>query len=372
VRWYIIRVLWRKEALRHLAQPGGIILAVLLVAASVLLSFFGRSSNSTTNLVGDVQHCFIDYGEEGPWVAHLKQSVPADMRQQIVFRHASQIPTVNGTVVYPAGCGAIQIRVQGKDTSGRPRYQVWLWQSGGGLAPFEAWFWQETHRHFQTQTAVAVERLDESVRGALLVPTVTTERGHLEGGLDTRSALSTALVLFALFFVCVYLLPSLTCEERERGVLLAQALSPASPLEILIAKMLFYPVVGIALAAILAGIANPAVLLERFFWLALIVASVGSLGIGLTIASLARSQRAASMGAMTYTLAVGLVLFICSQNGIPGLPYLFLEYYGPRMLHAALSQTVQWYHWASLAAAAVLAIGWNVIAVVLFRRCGWQ
>ena len=41
-----------------------------------------------------------------------------------------------------------------------------------------------------------------------------------------------------LFFVCVYLLPSLTCEERERGVLLAQALSPAAPREILAAKFL--------------------------------------------------------------------------------------------------------------------------------------
>ena len=38
------------------------------------------------------------------------------------------------------------------------------------------------------------------------------------------------------------------CEERERGVLLAQALSPASPLEIFAAKLLFYPAAGIALA----------------------------------------------------------------------------------------------------------------------------
>jgi hypothetical protein len=39
---------------------------------------------------------------------------------------------------------------------------------------------------------------------------------------------------------------SLTCEERERGILLAQALSPASAREILAAKFLFYPVFALA------------------------------------------------------------------------------------------------------------------------------
>jgi hypothetical protein len=373
MRWHIIRILWQKEALRHLAQPGGILLAVLLVAAAVLLSFFGRSEAQTGALVGDVQHCFVDYYEDGPWIEHLKRNVPDDLHSQIVFRQAAEIPVVDGQIVYQAGCGAIQVRSQGRDESGQPHYLIWVWQpSSTGIAPFEAWFWRETDRFCQGQAATALAHLDANTRRTVLLPQLTAEHSQLSGSLDTRSALATALVLFALFFVCVYLLPSLTCEERERGVLLAQALSPASPLEILIAKMLFYPVVGIGLAAVLAGIANPAVLTQRFFWLALVVAAVGSLGIGLTIACLARSQRAASMGAMSYTLAVGLVLFISKQNSIPVLPNLFLEYYAPRMLHAALSQAVHWYHWVNLGAAMVLALLWNGVAVLLFRRCGWQ
>ena len=71
--------------------------------------------------------------------------------------------------------------------------------------------------------------------------------------LDFRAAIATGMVVFALYFACVYLLPTLNCEERERGVLLAQALSPASPAEILAAKFLFYPVRH-ALAATLAAI----------------------------------------------------------------------------------------------------------------------
>jgi hypothetical protein len=228
------------------------------------------------------------------------------------------------------------------------------------------WFWKAWHRYCAGQTAVAL------AQAGVQPPELQEARHQLQGGLDARTAMATALVLFGLFFVCVYLLPSLTCEERERGVLLAQALSPASPGEILAAKFLFYPAAGLGLAALLAAICCPQVLARPFFWLALVVAVFGSLGIGLTITSLARTQRAASMGALCYMLVVALLLFICQANRIPGLPYLALEYHCPRLLHAALSDSVHWYHWGNLAAAAVLAGLWAIAATVLFRRYGWQ
>jgi hypothetical protein len=123
---------------------------------------------------------------------------------------------------------------------------------------------------------------------------------------------------------------------------------------------------------LLAGLATPAVLARPFFWLALVVCVFGSLGIGLTIASLARTQREASMGALCYMMVVAMLLFICQQASIPGLPYLALEYHGPRMLHAALSGRVLWFHWGNLAAAAALAVGWAALATRLFRQRGWQ
>jgi hypothetical protein len=359
MRWHILRTLLHKEVLRHLANRGGIALALLLVVAALLLSFFGKDE-APAGVGGGVFHCFIDYGEDGPWIEHLRQSVPPEWQGQVRFRPAARAPTRGGTAVYPAGTGGIQVRpLDGGD--GR-RYKVWVWHPGGdgrGMAPYEAWFWKETHRHFRGEAGAALPEIEE-------------ERSALAGGLDPRSGIATALVLFGLFFVCVYLLPSLTCEERERGVLLAQALSPASPLEILAAKVLLYPALGVALAALLAGLYNPAVLGRPFFWLALVVAALGSLGIGLTIASLARTQRSASMAALCYTMAVALLLFICQQNAVPGVPYLALEYHCPRILHAALSDAVRWYHWGNLACAAALAVTWVGVAGVLFRRWGWQ
>ena len=225
--------------------------------------------------------------------------------------------------------------------------KVWVWHPGAdpsSMAPFEIWFWQETYRFTQAHRAAETGGTTLDVAAGEL----EMERSSLAGGMDPRSGLATSLVLFGLFFVCVYLLPSLTCEERERGVLLAQALSPASTQELLAAKFLFYPVIGLALAALLAGTYEPRALLRPFFWLSLVVGVTGSMGIGLTIASLARTQRAASMGAMCYMMAVALILFICQQNAIPGLPYLALEYHCPRIIHAALTDSVLWYHWISL------------------------
>lgn len=359
MRPHILRTLLHKEVLRHLANRGGLALALLLVVAAMLLAFFGKGS-AGGSLTGEVARCYVDYWEDGPWIEHLRRNRPAGMENAVVVRHVSQAPTRGGALAYPAAAGAIQIRPDGRETPGR--YRVMFWHpgsDGGGLAAYEAWFWKETQQHFRE---AAPER----------IPVVEEERHQLKGGLDPRSAVAAALVLFALFFTCVYLLPSLTCEERERGVLLAQALSPASPAEILAAKFLFYPAGGLALAALIAGIYRPGVLASAFFWLALVVASLGSLGIGMVIASLARTQRAASMGALCYMASVALILFICQQNNVWPVSFFALEYHVPRMLNAALADAVRLENWVSLGAAMVLALAWLLAAARLFRRYGWQ
>lgn len=296
-----------------------------------------------------------------------------------------------------------------------PPYTIWFWHHGKDntvLAPYEAWFWkelrryfrkrvaenvvrvdpsaaralptadletnelwawQEAHRHFQEEVAASLARMSPQARAVATVPDVRIERRQLSGNTaDMGTSLATALVLFALFFSCVYTLPSMTCEEHERGVLLAQALSPASPTEILTAKFIFYPLLGMGLATVLAGIINFSVLGHLFYWLAVLVAAFGSMGIGMTIASLARTQREASMGALCYMMAVALILLICQQNQIPVIPHLALEYHCPRMLQAALANEPLWYSLGHLLGAFALGLLWAGAAAYLFRRRGWQ
>ena len=158
---------------------------------------------------------------------------------------------------------------------------VSLTKSGGALVNLQCKDF--TWRYFDDKFLNEYRELFERYAGATgvspdreAVPVVEMrERAVVGGALDLRAAIATALVLFSLCFTCVYLMPSLTCEERERGLLLAQALSPATAAEILAAKFLFYPAFGILLATLLAGIHNPVVLGRPFFWMSLATLSVG-------------------------------------------------------------------------------------------------
>ncbi|HEV3384159.1 MAG TPA: ABC transporter permease [Gemmata sp.] len=408
MRWYIIRALLVKEWQRHLANRGGITLALLLVATAVLLSAFAPQGNSAgAGVVGGVHHCYIEFDVPTQFIKHLKDNLPKELSAQIVFRELENPDDVNSLVVYQTGVGALRIQQTFPDKSptGRAKVNVEVWHPDSdplALAPYEAWFWKETHRYFSNrarlkefslppdptfdthedwQVIESHKRLQEQVAAAggngivgVAVPDLELSRKGLGGKvLDFRAAVATGLVIFALYFTCVYLLPTLNCEERERGVLLAQALTPASPAEIVAAKFLFYPTLGIILAATIAAIYKTAILSKLFFWLALLAVGGGFLGIGMTIATLARTQRAAFLGGMCYLLSVSMVLLICSTNNIPVLPHLAVEFHGPRILHAAISeQQIYTYHWLHLGAAILLAAVWLGAAGWLFRRRGWQ
>jgi hypothetical protein len=388
MRWYILRTLLHKEILRHIADRGGIIMALLLIGAAFLLSYYGKATSQSGDITGGLNKCYVDsFVGDDPWIDHLHQNVPSQWKDLIEFRsdrpnaHHDKVVKRNsdGIVVYRPGQAGIQIHRGEQDGKTIYQFQFWHPNDEGELTPYEAWIWKEWSHFNREQAATALAGVTESKdrsRVEAALPAVSEVHQKLEGGIDTRSAIALALVIFALFIPCVYLLPSLTCEERERGVLLAQALSPASPREILAAKFLFYPALGIGLAALLAGIYNPAVLRVGFFWLALIVTAFGTLGIGMSIACLARTQRRASMGAMCYVLAITLIMLVCKETNLV-ISQGTLEYHCPRMLHAVLNNTITGYpsvgpYWGNLLGAAVIACFWVNLATILFRRCGWQ
>lgn len=422
MRFYILRALVVKEFRRHVANRGGIALGLLLIVAAIMLSVFnpagfgagGSSATEANGMIGGVRHCFLYYSREEdsavmtPLLDHLQKSVPPDLMPKLEFRNLNPSRIREGVYYQP---GVASIRLNCNTVNGRPQLRVDIFHPPGdaaAMAPYEAWLWRELRIGLQDVAEVKLKALGVSnphlpnvahnegelwaVREAfaslqrdvearqtpsqaqaMIVPDLEINHEGLGGRvLEMRSAIATALVVFALYFACVYLLPTLNCEERERGVLLAQALSPASPAEILMAKFLFYPLVGGALGAVIAGVYKPAVLSTLFFWSGLFTVAAGFLGIGMTIATLAKTQRAAFMGAMCYLLSVCLVLVICQTNGIPLVSNLALEYHVPRVLHAALSGTVQNTHWLHLLAAMGLAAFWLTLAGWLFRRRGWQ
>jgi hypothetical protein len=399
IRPAIIRALVHKELLRHLSNRGSVVLAILMVAVVLVLSVFGGGGPfAGLNLLQPPGSCTVEFTDEDAWVAYLRGHVPTELAGRVAFRQlpgpAAAAPTLdpNGMAVWigPAEKGRRELRV---------------WRAGTNpqlFAAFDGWLAKESERYFREQAARAGApatptapdpgaaglagwvRAHNAARAAFAdalrplgpeavavgtPPELSIRDDAGPGGVEMRNVLASALVLFALFFTCVYLLPSLTCEERERGVLLAQALSPASPWEIIAAKLVFYPAAGLLLGGILAGLYRPDALLRPTFWLALVALAGGSLGVGLTIASLARTQRAASLGALGYMLAVSLVILICQQH-VPILRFFFLEYHGPQMLNAVLTGGT--YSLGHLVGALALAGLWLGAATFAFRRYGWQ
>jgi hypothetical protein len=411
MRWHILKTLLHKEALRHATNRGGLALAGLLITASLLLAALNPAAgeDKPATLVGGIHHCVIWYDGRSEWVDHLEKHVPAHLKSNIYFYPLHPDIGLDQHQKYETGTGGIELRSM-PSIGGLPQYRVYIRYPEGdraGMAIYENWFWRESHRFFHMRAAEELRQRGVDVEHSFPLPKLDDdlwaqrqayrtlferytslangspspdaipvlemrERAVVGGALDLRAAIATALVLFSLCFTCIYLMPSLTCEERERGLLLAQAISPATAAEILAAKFLFYPAFGILLATLLAGIHNPAVLARPFFWMTLGTLAMGTLGIGMTIACLAKTQRAASLAALCYMLAVALILLVCQQNNVTFLPRLALEYHAPHLLHATLTNRLQPEHWWNLAAAGGLGIAWALTAVVLFRKRGWQ
>ena len=412
MRLHILKALLLKELRRHVANRGGIALAALLVVAALLLSVFNPTAadgggSAGGDLVGGVHRCFLEFDRETPFISKLKDRIPANLKAAVILR---EVPAarLNAVVHYEPGSGAIRVRERPAGSE-RRRLEFEVWHPPGdptALAVYEAWFLRAAREVVHEQTAevlraaggdaarltrpsdaaddtwgvrdsfhaLATEADRLSATGATPVGTdIDIRRSGLGAKpLDFRSAIATAMVVFALYFMCCYLLPTLNCEERERGVLLAQALSPASPAEILAAKFFFYPVIGIGLAAVLAGIYRFAALESLFFWCAMVAMAGGFLGVGMTVSTLAKTQRAAFLGSMCYLLTVSLLLLVCTQNRIPVLPYLALEFHGPKIVHAAVTGDIRPSHWVNLLACGGLAALWMTLAGWLFRKRGWQ
>jgi len=60
MRWHVLRALLLKEALRHLANRGGLALVLLLVVEALLLAASGGAGPAAGLLPG-VRLCYVDY-----------------------------------------------------------------------------------------------------------------------------------------------------------------------------------------------------------------------------------------------------------------------------------------------------------------------
>lgn len=393
-----IQTLARKELHRLALNRGAIVMAFLLLAAALLVSAANRSRPIPLG-PPQVQTFWVDYWEDGPWVGHLQERIPAGL--DIRFRSVAEIPTDRGgTLQYAKTDGAVQLRREGE------LWRIWFWHPGDDarvLAPFEDWFWSESRRFFHRQAiqtapesrrtdierlvpppiggdpAKLLQDLHRQYRDQLLalapngisIPEVVVERSSLHA-VALPKALAVAMILFGVFFVCVCLMPSLTCEEREKGTLLSQTLSPAKPMEMLLAKLfVFVPIAG-ALAILVGIFAEPELVRVPLFPVVVLIAATGAFGVGSVISLLVRTQRSASLAAMGYAMAVALIVFAAQRFGLSAVSGGLLEVHLPPLLVAAFDGNISAVHWRAAIQPAILAVLWTMTAAVIVSIRGWK
>jgi len=94
--------------------------------------------------------------------------------------------------------------------------------------------------------------------------------------------------------------------------------------------------------------------------------------VGFFIASLAKTQRGASLGALTYLFATGVLLVTGKGSVVEPVTWLLLERHGPELILAALSGAANRAQWMQLGFASLLVAVWVAAASLAYRRFGWR
>jgi hypothetical protein len=182
------------------------------------------------------------------------------------------------------------------------------------------------------------------------------------------------LLLFGVqLFCCVHLLISFTSQERERGTLLAIALTPATLSEILLSKCLFHGGLAVTMSTLIVAILYPRALGHPLLWTTMLASTAGFLSVGILIASLARTQATAALLTLCYLLSVALVAHL--SKGFAAFAVIrerMFEHNSFLLVHAALQGNSSPAVWQRLVGLAVVVLGWILVASKVFNRRGWR
>lgn len=363
IRFEMLRTLVWKEWLRMCKNVPAIMLLGLLVALALLIA------TSRPRGRAGPPPCLLVYWQDGPWIEYLRSAIPRDLPIRVVSQ--SELRRVDNDIRYPRGTHAIELRPTRK--GGAPA-EIWYRHAGSDpnvLWPHTRWFWSATLQHFgnvpeflegtrrigSRQVAVGIDSL-ESVTVSELLQTET---------------MGTLLLFFILFFTCCHMLVSTTSQERERGTLLAIALSPATLVEMLAAKVLFHLSLGLSLSTITVAVLRASTLLEPLFWLSMFFGAFGFISIGICVSALARTQATAGLITLSYMLGVGLVFYLSQEfSAFVVLQRSLLESYFFPLLFVTLKYRIGFVIPGDLAWLAGLSTVWLVAAAWLFQTRGWR
>jgi hypothetical protein len=367
MRWHILRTLLYKELLRYRYNWGLSALVLALLALTVVTSVSVRMGN----LPGQdedltISQCHVCYDGDSAkarsWADYLRQHPPLQPAAPVY--HDRLGSTTRHLLEEDPRAMVIELNTEG--TAKRPDFYspVSKWQATycyrhimrRGMFTYRDWFSRHTQQFLEQSTL-----LDE---GNVRFP----ENTALGNPVGTFMA---ALLIFALYLLSFNLYLTSTGEEREKRILLALLLTPATPVEILGAKALFHAAASLAMAAMMVGIYRPTTLLNPLLWSTAVMGSVGYVAVGTIAICLIRRQSTISMVSLLYLVGTTLILLLGKFMPLFDWAryYLLENYLYEQWLELLAIQPFQSALHNQFHLLLVTSI-WSIIAVWLFARRG--
>lgn len=362
------RVLYAKEWARLKRNPAALMAVGLLILMAFLITIESGASARAAQIAN--WPCLVMYNTEDDFIRHLKANRNPGLA--VKFLHQAESLEIHQPSYGRIVSCAVEI-FDVEESSSRPSRRIVLRHGDGDMSRING-----LSRWVLSSLAAFHSGLNIE-QGMLPLPNhqPPRTRTNLDLSSSKSKAMVSAMLLFSTqFFICCALFISFTSHEKERGILQALALTPASPRMILLVKIAFHLTLSLLASGLMVAVIAPGRLIWFPLWLVIILSSLGLVAVGTMISSFNRTQTSASLMGFCYLMVIG-VIFALSQSfpGFAALRAVMFENHViaslgllfDTMTRASLVSVVM--HGLYLLVIVPLLLG---MAIWIWNRRGWQ
>jgi hypothetical protein len=366
MRWRIVSTLLWKEALRFRYNWGLLVMVGAVLALSALVSLGGKMGELPGQTSRNIKACAIALDSNN---ATARRWSAALLNQEPNWKTANQhIPIgyqdstgwwENRGLEYPRDFLIIELIPPVNESRDAWHVRYFIPKNAEAEALFfRFWVLQVT------QKVLGNQQLVEDM------PTYSAQ--DREGGEEERlPKIVTALVIFAFYLLSFNLYITSTAEEREKKALLALLLSPARPMEVIGAKVLFYASASLLVSCGVVGLFDVKLLAQPLLWSTILAGSISYVCIGTVVLCWVQRQSTINTVSMMYLLAAALVMslsvflvpFAVARHAMVE-NYLFHQL--EMIIGGRPNPIARWYQPALWG----LTVAWFLVAVAVFQRRG--
>ena len=371
-----LQTLVGREALRLLKNPSALMVLGLLLAFSLLLAL-SRNDKKPAMICMIVHSDKLAASGPGGTASDFVEKLTKAAKKTNTIRVGplSRIPVYHEQRVYPPNTCAIELLELPASNGSSSQLSVAYRYPGGKsevLEPFLRWFWPIAVDHFGRVNVVEQAATASRSMSATALVMERLQSGSLSELMNAELA-AAILLLVVQFVTCCQLIVSFTSQDRERGTLTALALSPITMSELLQAKILFHLLLSALGCGAVIAVLKPSALLHGSLWVTLLLTSLGLCSVGMVIASLTKTQSAASLLALCYMLVGAVVFYLATKfSAFAGLKSFAFENYSFGMVFLSLQRPIPLSRATDLPPMLALVGGWLATATLLFRTRGWR